>query len=170
MRRPLPKAGMIALLLLCASSVAMAEDRFPVPDFTTGYTVPEVEGPAPPAALWEVVDVVVLAIALGLSALCAIKWRSRKGIFAVMLACLAYFGFYRHGCVCAVGSIQNVVDALFDSSIALPWTIVAICILPLLAAMLWGRVFCGGVCPLGAVQELVSWFPQRLPRPISATA
>ena len=168
MRRPAFNTGMIGLLLLCVSSVAMAADRFPVPDFTTGYTVPEVEGPAPPAAMWDVVDVVVLAAALVLAAMCALRWRSRKGIFAVMLACLAYFGFYRRGCVCAVGSIQNVVDALFDSSIALPWTVVAICLLPLLAAMLWGRVFCGGVCPLGAVQELVSWFPQRVPRPIAA--
>ena len=34
---------------------------------------------------------------------------------------LLYFGFYREGCVCAIGSVQNVALALFDSSYALPW-------------------------------------------------
>ncbi|HBT78027.1 MAG TPA: 4Fe-4S ferredoxin [Planctomycetaceae bacterium] len=35
--------------------------------------------------------------------------------------------------------------------------------LPLLVALFYGRVFCGAVCPLGAVQELVAIKPLRLP-------
>ncbi|MDR0894437.1 MAG: 4Fe-4S binding protein [Prevotellaceae bacterium] len=39
--------------------------------------------------------------------------------------------------------------------------------LPLLFAFLFGRVFCAGVCPFGALQELLLIKNHRLPRPLS---
>jgi polyferredoxin len=36
--------------------------------------------------------------------------------------------------------------------------------LPLLVAVFYGRVFCGGVCPLGAMQEIVLLKPVAVPR------
>jgi polyferredoxin len=35
--------------------------------------------------------------------------------------------------------------------------------LPLAAALLFGRVFCGGVCPFGALQDLVLLWPKKVP-------
>jgi polyferredoxin len=89
--------------------------------------------------------------------------RSRKGLVALTIASLAYFGFYREGCVCPIGSIQNVVVALTDPDYAIPIVVIAMFFLPLLVAVFFGRAFCGGVCPLGAIQELVVLKPVRVP-------
>ncbi|GAG34433.1 unnamed protein product, partial [marine sediment metagenome] len=76
---------------------------------------------------------------------------------------LAYFGFYRAGCICPIGAIQNVTLALADGAYFLPATVALVFALPLLFACLFGRVFCGGVCPLGAIQDLVLIRPVRIP-------
>ena len=39
-------------------------------------------------------------------------------------------------------------------------------IIPLLFALAYGRVFCSGVCPLGAIQELTGLKPVKLPKPV----
>jgi NosR/NirI family nitrous oxide reductase transcriptional regulator len=77
---------------------------------------------------------------------------------------LAYFGFYREGCICAVGSVQNVSLALFNTGYSIPLTALLFFIIPLLFALAYGRVFCAGVCPLGAIQELTGIRPVKLPK------
>ena len=150
------------LLLLCAS--AAGEMRFPPPDFESGYQLPEMTRP-PARDVWqEVMDATVLLAAMSLAAWLALKARSRRGIFALSLFSLAYFGFYRQGCVCPIGAIQNVTLALADSRYALPFTVVLFFALPLVFALFFGRVFCGGVCPLGAIQDLVLFRPVKLPQ------
>jgi polyferredoxin len=42
--------------------------------------------------------------------------------------------------------------------------VTAIFFLPLIVALFFGRAFCGGVCPLGAIQELVVLKPVQVPR------
>jgi ferredoxin len=59
--------------------------------------------------------------------------------------------------------VQNVVAAIADPAAPVPLTVMAFFFLPLFAALLFGRVFCGGVCPLGAVQDLVALRPVRVP-------
>ena len=76
---------------------------------------------------------------------------------------MSYFGFYRQGCVCAVGSVQNVAAAAFNPGIGLPWVVGLFFALPLIAALFFGRVFCAGVCPLGAIQDLVLFKPVQMP-------
>ncbi|MCA9217787.1 MAG: 4Fe-4S binding protein [Planctomycetales bacterium] len=46
----------------------------------------------------------------------------------------------------------------------MPLVVLAFFLLPLAAALLAGRVFCGGVCPLGAVQDIVLLRPVEVPR------
>jgi NosR/NirI family nitrous oxide reductase transcriptional regulator len=128
-----------------------------------GYVTPEVQRPRPRAAAWQVADVVLLAGALGLAAWLALWRRQRGWIVALTTACVLYFGFYREGCICPIGSTQNVAVALVDHTYAAPYYVIAIFVLPLLAALLFGRVFCAGVCPLGAIQELVALKPVRVP-------
>ena len=41
---------------------------------------------------------------------------------------------------------------------------IPVALLPLMLALFFGRVFCGGVCPLGAIQELVLLKPVQVPR------
>ena len=153
-----------ALVILILAGAVSAEDRFPRPDFESGYFRPTPEKPDPRSTLMEYVDVVALIVALAAMSVAAIVVRSRRLVFGIMVASLAYFGFYREGCVCPIGAIQNVALALFDSGYAIPFTAAAFFVLPLAATLLFGRTFCAGVCPLGAVQDLVLLRPLRVPR------
>jgi polyferredoxin len=114
------------------------------------------------------VDVAALAGGLGLAAWLILVRRSRKGVTLLSAGTLAYFGFYRQGCICPIGSIQNVSLSLVDPQYAVSGGVIAFFFLPLLAAFLVGRVFCGGVCPLGAIQDLVLLRPVRVPRRLDA--
>jgi ferredoxin len=81
-----------------------------------------------------------------------------------MLFSLAYFGFWRQGCVCPIGAIQNVTLAFSDPGYRIPLVVIAFFSLPLLFTLFFGRTFCAAVCPLGAIQDLVVLRPLRLPR------
>ncbi|OPZ05858.1 MAG: putative electron transport protein YccM [candidate division BRC1 bacterium ADurb.BinA364] len=109
-------------------------------------------------------DFAALTGALLAASLFAHRWRSRRAMVWLSIFSLGYFGFYRLGCVCPIGAIQNVSRAVFDPSFALPWAVLGFFILPLLFALFFGRVFCGGVCPLGAMQDLVMLKSARAPR------
>ena len=133
-------------------------------DIGAGYVTPEVQKPRPRDYWLQVLDVVLLAAALGISVLIVVRRRSRKGLVALSIGCLAYFGFYREGCICPVGSIQNVVVSLTDPHYSIPIVVTATFFLPLVVALFFGRAFCGGVCALGAMQELVVLKPIEVPR------
>ena len=129
-----------------------------------GYKTPAVQKPLPRDAVFQVLDVVMLAAAMGVSVWLVLKRRSRKWVVALTVGSLAYFGFYREGCVCPIGSIQNVAVALTDRTYAIPMVVTATFFLPLVVALFFGRAFCGGVCALGAIQELVVLKPLTVPR------
>lgn len=143
--------------------MAFGEERFPPPEFTTGYQLPHTAAPAARAAWLAGLDVLLLFIALSLAAYLVLKKRSRVGVFALMLGSLAYFGFYRQGCVCAVGSLQNVAMALGQHQYALPLVVGIFFLLPLIFALFFGRVFCAAVCPLGAAQDVVLLNAKKVP-------
>ncbi|MCL5098934.1 MAG: 4Fe-4S binding protein [Candidatus Omnitrophica bacterium] len=137
------------------SGSAFAVERFPPPDFDPGYKMPVPTMPAPRAIYLEYLDVAVLLAALSLSVYLVLRKRSRSWILGLMLFSLAYFGFWRKGCVCAIGSIQDVMLALFDNGYAVPLTVVAFFLLPLVFTLFFGRTFCAAVCPIGAIQDVM---------------
>jgi NosR/NirI family transcriptional regulator, nitrous oxide reductase regulator len=47
---------------------------------------------------------------------------------------------------------------------SIPIVVTATFFLPLVVALFFGRAFCGGVCALGAIQELVLLKPVQVPR------
>ena len=157
----------LVLLLAAAAMVtlgAAAVERFPPPDLGANYVFPH-SNQAPAREGWKGwMDVGALVAALALAAAIALHWRSRRALVWLSIASLAYFGFYRKGCVCPIGAIQNVAQALFDSSFVLPIGVILFFALPLLVALLFGRVFCGGVCPFGALQELLLFRPVKVAR------
>jgi ferredoxin len=65
--------------------------------------------------------------------------------------------------VCPIGAIQNVAAAVGDPCFAVPAAVLVMVVLPLVFTLFFGRTFCGAVCPLGAVQELVTLWPVRVP-------
>jgi ferredoxin len=129
-----------------------------------GYVTPEVQRPLARSPARHVFDVVLLGLAMAVAAWLALWSRRRAGLVILTVACVAYFGFYREGCICAIGSIQNIALALADPAYVVPYFVIAIFALPLVAALFFGRVFCAGVCPLGAIQELVVLKPVEVPR------
>ena len=76
--------------------------------------------------------------ALGVAVWLVLGRRSRKAALWLTVGCLAYFGFYRQGCVCPIGAIQNVTAALADSTLAMPFAVILFFLLPLVAALLVG--------------------------------
>ena len=158
----------LIVMILLWSTVSSAQERFPRPEFQTDYIYPEHQLPLHRSQIWEYIDVGVLVAALLLTSWLAIKKRSRKGLIWMSVFSLAYFGFFREGCVCPVGSVQNVALALFNGSYTIPLTVLLFFLIPLIFALLFGRVFCAGVCPLGAIQELTGFKPVKLPRPVES--
>lgn len=142
-------------------------NRFPKPDFESGYQYPDIVHPVPSELLWNVLDIVLLVGMMSLVAWAIHKRRDRKIILGVSIVSVFYYGFFRSGCVCSVGSIQNVALALADSSYHMPWFVTLIFLLPILFTFLFGRVFCAGVCPLGALQEVVNVRNFRLSRSVA---
>ena len=159
------KPAHLTLLLVCLlfAGAASGEERFPPPEFDTDYTMPETTVPAPRSLPWELIDVAVLTLALALATWLVLKRRSRRGVAWLGVGSLIYFGFFREGCVCPVGATQNVTLALFDSSYAVPVGVLLFFVLPLAFAVFAGRSFCSGVCPLGAIQDVVLLRPVGLP-------
>ena len=142
----------------------MADWRFPPPDFVeTRHQFPVTQTPAARGLFHQYLDVAVLAASLGVATWLVIGRRSRRGLAALSLFSVAYFGFYRKGCVCAIGSLQNVALALGDSGYAVPAGVLVFFVLPLAFALFAGRTFCSGVCPHGALQDLVLLKPVKVP-------
>jgi NosR/NirI family nitrous oxide reductase transcriptional regulator len=137
--------------------------RFPPPEFEGGYHLPDTATPGGREVWLQYLDIGVLFLALAVATWLIYKKRSRKGVVALSLFSLLYFGFWRKGCVCSIGSVQNVALGLFDSTYALPIGVLAFFIFPLVFALFAGRVFCAAVCPHGALQDLVLIRPKKVP-------
>ncbi len=167
-RKLLPYIILVVLLIWHSVLYAQQQQqmRFPRPEFEGGYTFPTNQFLNQRGPLWQYLDVAVLIAALLVTSWLALIKRSRQGIVWVSLFSLAYFGFYRQGCICAVGSVQNMSLALFNGNYAIPLPALLFFTIPLLFALLSGRVFCAGVCPLGAIQELTGFRKVRVPKTI----
>jgi ferredoxin len=153
----------VLILLSFAAVQAFAIIRFPQPEFESGYSIPETFTPSPRAAFLEYLDIAVLIICLSLASYLGLKKRTRTGIFFLTLFALIYFGFWRKGCVCPVGSTQNVALVLFDPLYKIPLAVVVFFAMPLIFSLFFGRTFCSSVCPLGALQDVFLLKPVRLP-------
>ena len=161
LRRPVLGGAAVALVLVAAAATFGAEN-FPPPEFSRPYQFPAPTTPSPRATTFAYVDMAVLLVALVLAAYLALRARSRQGLVGLAVFSLFYFGFYRQGCICSVGSIQNVALAAANGQYALPLVAGVFFILPLLFALFFGRVFCASVCPLGVVQEIVLLRPVKV--------
>lgn len=140
--------------------------RFPRPEFESGYQYPEREYFVPYENFWNALDIVMLVALMSLITWAAYKKRTRGPIIITSLISVAYFGFFREGCVCSIGSIQNIALAMVDNTYHLPLVVLLFFLLPIIFAFLFGRVFCAGVCPFGALQELLNVKNYRLSKSV----
>lgn len=164
-------AALFLLLLLAWATPVGGQDEYSRPvttaprpeDIGESYQLPAVQHVAPRSKWWYLADVILLTVGLVAAALAAHRWRRRWMAVTIAILSLGYFGFYRQGCVCPIGATQNVAASLVDPTLAVPFVVLLFFLLPLVAALLVGRVFCGGVCPLGAIQDIVVLKPVQLP-------
>jgi NosR/NirI family transcriptional regulator, nitrous oxide reductase regulator len=160
MKNQINKLTQVAILslCLCLSLIPLttgAQQRFPKPEFENGYVQPQPVTPEPRSNAMEYVDVVVLLAVMSLAVWLALRKRSRAGIMWLSVFSLIYFGFYRQGCVCSPGSLQNMVFSLTNKDYAISISVLLIFLLPLIFSLFFGRVFCGTACPLGVIQDLI---------------
>lgn len=125
--------------------------------------------PAPPPSLGERLATVFtdaqLLLYLGFTLLAAVIFLLGKGKvrrrlrWGMLLSSLAVLGFYFGGCPCPVGSTTKL-GQIFTSPVTylVPFVLFLI---PTLAALFVGRIFCGWVCPLGAVQEVLGFWSRK---------
>jgi NosR/NirI family nitrous oxide reductase transcriptional regulator len=150
--------------MLLSTGMVSGFERFPPPDFESGYVQPTPTTPQPQQTVYEYIDTAVLFAALALSTFLVLKTRKRRLIFVMMVFSLIYFGFWRKGCVCPIGAIQNVALSIFDPDYAVPIAVMLFFLLPLLFTLFFSRTFCAAVCPLGAIQDLVLLRPTSIPQ------
>jgi NosR/NirI family transcriptional regulator, nitrous oxide reductase regulator len=156
--------ALLAILLVCSLAVnAFSIERFPPPQFEKEYARPLLTAPSPRASAWLMIDVFVLIAALAASSYLILKRRSRPAVFGLMLFSLAYFGFYKKGCVCSIGAIQDVSLSFLNTGYAIPLSTLIFFVAPLVVTLFFGRSFCGAVCPFGAVQDLTLLRPIAVP-------
>lgn len=94
-------------------------------------------------------------LALGIVAFCGFRYRK-----LVLLVSVGVAGFYLAGLLCPLCSVQNVFIKWNTAYLLLV-------LLPVVLTLFVGRVYCGYVCPYGALQELFHvrrWAPRIPPR------
>ncbi|MBN2236159.1 MAG: 4Fe-4S binding protein [Bacteroidales bacterium] len=154
----------LLLFLFSWNAFLYGQQRFPKPDFESGYEYPSYHLGDARSPVWEYIDVAVLVLVLTLTTRFTLKTRSRNSILLISVFSLLYFGFFREGCICSIGAIQNIALALFNNSYTLPLSALLFFLIPILFTIGYGRQFCAGACPLGAIQELTGIYPVKLPK------
>jgi len=162
------KHFLILLTILLIAFNLFGEDRFPKPEFETDYQQPKTTAPLPDdSSFMDMVDIFALFLGLTLASILSLKKRSRRGIFFLTVLSVLYFGFFRKGCVCSVGSVQNFALALGNVGYKLPLVVGLMFMLPLVFTLFFSRSFCSSICPLGAIQDLLVFKPLKVPTSIS---
>ncbi|NPV50785.1 MAG: 4Fe-4S binding protein [Candidatus Methanofastidiosum sp.] len=106
-----------------------------------------------------------LLVTLGLMILGSLyffKFKRKEIRYFALAVSLIYLGFIRGGCLCVVGSLQQLslyaIGAIKGNY--LYWLMLFF--LPIGFSILFGRIFCGYACPIGAWQQLMSGIGSRL--------
>ncbi|NYT04213.1 MAG: 4Fe-4S binding protein [Candidatus Methanofastidiosa archaeon] len=106
-----------------------------------------------------------LLVTLGLMILGVLyffRFKRKEIRYFTLAVSLIYLGFIRGGCLCVVGSLQQLslyaIGAIKGNY--LYWLMLFF--LPIVFSVILGRVFCGYACPIGAWQQLMSGIGSRL--------
>jgi polyferredoxin len=108
-----------------------------------------------PLPEWLVyVDLAVLLLLMFAGAWFVYKNKPARWLTWLAVITLVWLGLLRGGCICPMGLTTNFVMGIIN-----PYMIglvgLIMFVVPLLLALLIGRVFCTAGCPLGAIQHLI---------------
>lgn len=101
-----------------------------------------------------------LLLLTSIIALFAKEEKIRLGRYCLLGFSFFYFGILLAKKTCPIGTLQALF--ILKEAIVLKFPIFLIFLLPIVVALLAGRVFCGWLCPLGACQELIHRISKRL--------
>jgi len=143
------------------TSAKSASDEFSSTDSGSEFQSAEsAEVVAAPAKTWKdylrdpnIYEPIAIFLVLGLISL-GIKhktFRKYRGLF--LLVSLIYLGFYRGACPCMISSFQNSILILFGVKVKLESLLWFLLLIP--GAYLFGKIWCGWLCHLGALQEFL---------------
>ena len=90
----------------------------------------------------------LLVLVFSLAGLDIIVWRRFQLRRWLLIASVVVLGFVLGGMLCPITAVQNVILKVSTGYLLL-------FLVPTVAALLFGRLFCGYVCPFGALQELL---------------
>ncbi|MFC2131117.1 4Fe-4S binding protein [Bacteroidota bacterium] len=96
--------------------------------------------------LWILLAVIITGILVRLKP-------SRHLRVVVMVGFLIYLGFYLGGCPCPISSFQELI--LAGLGVEVPWQNLVWFLALIPITYVFGKVWCGWVCHLGALQELL---------------
>ena len=83
-----------------------------------------------------------------------VRYKPTRHLRAVFLiVSLIFLGFYTGGCPCPISSIQGVFLAIIGVDIPWQQMVWFLALIPL--TYIFGKVWCGWICHLGALQELL---------------
>jgi len=119
-------------------------------EFSTAKSLPAPERKIDYKQVLE--PIIIFLIIAMISLMIKYPWfRKTRGFF--LLAGLLYLGFYRGACPCMISSFQNTVLGILGVSIRLESLLWFLLLIP--GAYLFGRIWCGWLCHLGALQEFM---------------
>jgi polyferredoxin len=143
---------------------AQAQQRFPKPEFESGYSQPQTTTPFPRALWLEYFDVFVLLAVLSLVSWFALKKRSRKGVFWSSFFLCFILGSIVKAVFVRWAPFKCNAGLIRPTTYAIPLSALLFFLIPLVFTLFFGRTFCAGACPLGAIQDLVALRPIELSR------
>lgn len=79
--------------------------------------------------------------------------RSIRLRYITMLISLSLLGFYFGGCICTIGVLQKVIIDI--ANFRIDYILISIMFIVLLSTFLFGKIFCGYACPIGALQDFL---------------
>ena len=78
----------------------------------------------------------------------------------ILIFSVFYFGFFWSK-ICPIATLQSIF--LQKERVVLQLPLFLIFLLPIITTLLFGRIFCHFLCPLGAIQELIFRISRKLP-------
>ena len=114
--------------------------------------IPQEFHPVPAYISYIDLSILVCVLSLGIFMIC--RRRPRRELTILALVSFGYFGLVRGGCICPVGAVSNITIGVVYPELIGRVTILLF-LIPLVAALIAGRVFCTAGCPLGAIQHVI---------------
>ena len=154
------------LSVIIVPCIISAQDEFTEITEPLTPVVPSLISRIQQAVVSEAGWFIILMTLLGITAITTKRLWLR---YPILLVSLAYLGFYRGGCPCPVTAHAQTASSIISGNPY--WVVPAVLLLIVIVlSLVAGRFFCGFVCPLGAVQDILSWINRKIIKPSYTTS